>query len=163
MVYAIADQFLAVSHRILSDIYLAEDATQQALLSVWQDLPQLRDPALRGLVVSAPGARLLCRGPEVPPLGTEPEGCVRIDEPTVVDGLSAIVDRDQLERAFRSLSINHERWWSCTTTWTCRSTGWPTSSARRSGRWRKLELHYATKLRSALKADAQPTTRELAR
>ena len=45
MVYAIADRFLAVSHRILSDIYLAEDATQQALLSVWQDLPQLRDPA----------------------------------------------------------------------------------------------------------------------
>ena len=43
MVYAIADRFLAVSHRILSDIDLAEDATQQALLSVWQDLPQLRD------------------------------------------------------------------------------------------------------------------------
>src|SRR4029434_10493161 len=45
MVYAIADRFLAVSHRILSDLELAEDATQQALLSVWQDLPQLRDPA----------------------------------------------------------------------------------------------------------------------
>jgi RNA polymerase sigma-70 factor (ECF subfamily) len=41
----IADRFLQVSHRILSDIDLAEDATQQALLSVWQDLPQLRDPA----------------------------------------------------------------------------------------------------------------------
>src|SRR6187401_3113801 len=45
LVYAIADRFLAVSHRILSDISLAEDATQQALLSIWQDLPQLRDPA----------------------------------------------------------------------------------------------------------------------
>jgi DNA-directed RNA polymerase specialized sigma24 family protein len=68
LVYAIGDRFLAVSHRILSDISLAEDATQQALLSVWQNLPQLRDP-LRGLVVSAPRARLLRRGPEVPPLG----------------------------------------------------------------------------------------------
>ena len=39
LVDAIADRFLAVSHRILSDIDLAEDATQQALLSIWQDLP----------------------------------------------------------------------------------------------------------------------------
>ena len=45
LVYAVADRFLAVSHRILSDVGLAEDATQQALLSVWENLPQLRDPA----------------------------------------------------------------------------------------------------------------------
>jgi hypothetical protein len=45
LVYAIADRFLAVSHRILSDVGLAEDATQQALLGVWQHLPELRDPA----------------------------------------------------------------------------------------------------------------------
>ena len=30
---------------ILRDIDLADDATQQALLTIWQDLPQLRDPA----------------------------------------------------------------------------------------------------------------------
>ena len=77
LVYAIADRFLAVSHRILSDIDLAEDATQQALLSVWHDLPRLRDPGpLRGLVVSAPRARLLRRGPEVSPLGAEHEAAV---------------------------------------------------------------------------------------
>src|SRR5437667_12115869 len=40
-----ADQFLAASHRILRDLALAEDATQQALLAIWRDLPQLRDPA----------------------------------------------------------------------------------------------------------------------
>src|SRR3989442_9378593 len=40
-----ADRFLAVSNRILRDLSTAEDATQQALLSIWQDLPQLRDPA----------------------------------------------------------------------------------------------------------------------
>ena len=40
-----ADRFLAVARRILRDIDLAEDATQQALLTVWRDLPQLRDPA----------------------------------------------------------------------------------------------------------------------
>src|ERR671918_2921883 len=41
----IADRFLAVARRILRDIDLAEDATQHALLAIWQDLPQLRDPA----------------------------------------------------------------------------------------------------------------------
>jgi RNA polymerase sigma-70 factor (ECF subfamily) len=35
----------AVAHRILRDTDLAEDATQQALLAIWRDLPQLRDPA----------------------------------------------------------------------------------------------------------------------
>src|ERR671911_942782 len=45
LAFEIADRFLAVSRRILRDVDLAEDATQQALLSIWQDLPQLRDPA----------------------------------------------------------------------------------------------------------------------
>jgi DNA-directed RNA polymerase specialized sigma24 family protein len=34
-----------VSGRILPDLDLAEDATQQALVAIWRDLPQLRDPA----------------------------------------------------------------------------------------------------------------------
>ena len=42
---AAGDRLHAVAHRILRDIDLAEDATQQALLNVWRDLPQLRDPA----------------------------------------------------------------------------------------------------------------------
>src|SRR6187397_3556871 len=41
----IGDRYLAVARRILRDLNLAEDATQQALLSIWQDLPRLRDPA----------------------------------------------------------------------------------------------------------------------
>ena len=42
---AAGDRLHAVAHRILRDTYLAEDATQQALLAIWRDLPQLRDPA----------------------------------------------------------------------------------------------------------------------
>ena len=66
-----------MSHRILSDIDLAEDATQQALLSVWQDLPQLRDLAR----FEAWSYRLLVRacyaeGRKIPPLGAEPEAAV---------------------------------------------------------------------------------------
>ena len=41
----IATPFLAVSRRILRDLDLAEDASQQALVAIWRDLPQLRDPA----------------------------------------------------------------------------------------------------------------------
>ena len=41
----VGNGLLAVAHRILRDVDLAKDATQQALLSIWRDLPQLRDPA----------------------------------------------------------------------------------------------------------------------
>src|SRR5687767_4587213 len=36
---AVGDRLHAVAHRILRDIDLAEDATQQALLAIWRDLP----------------------------------------------------------------------------------------------------------------------------
>ena len=39
------DRLHAVAHRILRDVDLAEDATPQALLTIWRDLPRLRDPA----------------------------------------------------------------------------------------------------------------------
>src|SRR6476659_609013 len=42
---ACADRLHAIAHRILRDVALAEDATQQALLAIWQNLPMLRDPA----------------------------------------------------------------------------------------------------------------------
>ena len=41
---AVGNRLHAVAHRILRDADLAEDATQQALLAIWRDLPQLRDP-----------------------------------------------------------------------------------------------------------------------
>ncbi|MGH2473839.1 MAG: RNA polymerase sigma factor, partial [Candidatus Limnocylindrales bacterium] len=42
---AVGDRFHAVAFRILRDTDLAADASQQALLTIWRDLPQLRDPA----------------------------------------------------------------------------------------------------------------------
>ena len=41
---AVGDRLHAVAQRILRDADLAEDASQQALLTIWRDLPQLRDP-----------------------------------------------------------------------------------------------------------------------
>ncbi len=104
---AMADRFLATSHRILRDMSLAEDATQQALLTVWQDLPQLRDPArfdawsYRILVRAcyAEAKRMRRWTPNIHLLPA--------DEPVAPDGLGSVVDRDQLERGFRRLSLDH--------------------------------------------------------
>ena len=41
----IGNRLHPIAHRILRDADLADDATQQALLAIWRDLPQLRDPA----------------------------------------------------------------------------------------------------------------------
>jgi RNA polymerase sigma-70 factor (ECF subfamily) len=103
----IATRFLAISRRILRDLDLAEDATQQALVAVWRDLPQLRDPAR----FDAWSYRLLVRacyaeGRAVrrwsPNLRVLPE-----DAPAASNALDAVIDRDQLETAIRRLSVDH--------------------------------------------------------
>src|SRR6188508_2768974 len=103
----IATKFLAVSRRILRDVDLAEDATQQALVAIWRDLPQLRDPArfdawsYRLLVRAcyAEGRRARQWSPNLRILPT--------DEPSESRGLDAIIYRDQLETAIRRLSVDH--------------------------------------------------------
>ena len=69
---AVGDRLHAVAHRILRDLDLAEDASQQALLAIWRDLPSFGIPAVSRPGRTAPGARLLRRGPQGAPLGTEP-------------------------------------------------------------------------------------------
>jgi RNA polymerase sigma-70 factor (ECF subfamily) len=104
---AVGDRLHAVAHRILRDIDLAEDATQQALLSVWRDLPQLRDPAR----FEAWSYRLLVRACYAEARRTRRWApnlrLLSADEPAAADGLTTVVDRDQLERGFRRLSIDH--------------------------------------------------------
>src|SRR3972149_6774221 len=102
----IADRFLAVARRILRDVDLAEDATQQALLAIWQNLPMLRDPARfeawsYRLLVNAcydegRRTRIWSRNVRV----------LHDDEAAAPDALSCVHDRDQLERGFRRLSID---------------------------------------------------------
>jgi len=103
----LSTRFLAVSRRILRDLDLAEDASQRALVSIWRDLPQLRDPArfdawsYRLLVRAcyAEGRRARQWSPNLRLLPA--------DEPEAPDGLNAIVHRDQLETAIRRLSVDH--------------------------------------------------------
>ena len=40
----VSGRLFAVAYRILRDHYLAEDAVQQTLITIWNELPRLRDP-----------------------------------------------------------------------------------------------------------------------
>jgi RNA polymerase sigma-70 factor (ECF subfamily) len=103
----IATRFLAVSRRILRDVDLAEDATQQALVAIWRDLPQLRDPArfdawsYRLLVRAcyAEGRRTRTWSPNLRVLAA--------DEPADSTAFDSIIARDELETAIRRLSVDH--------------------------------------------------------
>jgi DNA-directed RNA polymerase specialized sigma24 family protein len=125
---AVGGRLHAVAHRILRDLDLAEDATQQALLSIWRDLPQLRDESDRWT-----------------------------DDSSV-----AVADRDQLERAFRRLSVEHRavvvlhHYLDLPLPAVAEALGIPPGTAR-------SRLHHAMRgLRAALDADARPTSREVA-
>ena len=153
---ALADRFLAVSHRILRDLSLAEDATQQALLSIWRDLPQLRDPAR----FEAWSYRLLVRACYAE-AGHSRRWAPNIhllpaDEPMAADALSTVVDRDQLERGFRRLSLDHRtvvvlhHYLDLPLDQVAEALGIPVGTVA-------SRLHYAVKgLRAALDADARP-------
>jgi RNA polymerase sigma-70 factor (ECF subfamily) len=157
---AVGDRLHAVAHRILRDIDLAEDATQQALLNVWQDLPQLRDPAR----FDAWSYRLLVRACYAEARRTRRSGSnlrlLPADEPMGADGTSTVIDRDQLERGFRRLSIDHRavvvlrHYLDLPLSEVAEALGVPEGTVR-------SRLHYAMRgLRAALDADARPTRRE---
>ncbi len=157
---AVGDRLHAVAHRILRDTDLAEDATQQALLTVWRDLPQLRDPArfdawsYRLLVRAcyAEGRRTRRWAPNLRLLPA--------DEPAAADGSNSVADRDQLERGFRRLSIDHRavvvlhHYLDMPLDEVAETLGVPVGTVR-------SRLHHAMRgLRAALDADARPTSRE---
>ena len=159
---AIGDRLNAVAHRILRDTNLAEDATQQALLTIWRTLPQLRDPARFDawsyrLLVNACYVEGRRRRQWTPNLHLLPA-----HEPAVAEGLSSIHDRDQLERGFRRLSIDHRavvvlhHYLELSIEEVAETLGVPPGTVR-------SRLHHAMRgLRAALDADARPTPQEAA-
>ena len=97
------DRLYAIARLILRDAELAEDATQEALVRAWRDLPTLRDVErfdawLYRLIVRASadvGRHRRRWRAEITILPAEPA------EP---DRTSELADRDQLERALRRVS-----------------------------------------------------------
>lgn len=159
---ACGDRLHAVAFRILRDTDLAEDATQQALLAIWRDLPQLRDPAR----FDAWSYRLLVRACYAE--GRKTHGwtpnlrLLPADEPKAADWLETVINRDQLERGFRRLSLDHRavvvlhHYLDLPLGEVAEVLGIPAGTAR-------SRLHHAIRaLRAALEADARPAVREVA-
>ena len=111
LVRASAGRLFGIAYRVTRDHGLAEDALQQTLVTVWDELPRLRDPdrfeawtyrlIVRNAVALSKrerrgGAviRLLPDDAETaPPIATHD-----------TDDFRHVADRDQLERAFRRLT-----------------------------------------------------------
>jgi RNA polymerase sigma-70 factor (ECF subfamily) len=97
------DRLYAIARLILRDTELAEDATQDALVRAWRDLPSLRDAErfdawLYRLVVHA------CADVGRHRRRWRAEIAVLTSEPAEPDRASELADRDQLERGLRRLN-----------------------------------------------------------
>jgi RNA polymerase sigma-70 factor, ECF subfamily len=149
-----SDRLFAIAYRIVRDHYLAEDALQQALVTIWNELPRLRDPdrfeawTYRLIVrASMAEARRSGRGSHAPLLPDDADASPSPDQYRVV------ADRDMLERAFRKLSADQrailvlDHYVGLTQAEMADTLGIPTGTVG-------SRLHYATRaLRAALEAD----------
>ena len=99
------DRLFATARAVLRDADRAQDATQEALVRCWRDLPTLRDPDrfeawLRRLLMHAITDEIR--------RGRRFDAKVRlIREDDVVEPAAAYEERDRLDRAFRRLSVDH--------------------------------------------------------
>jgi RNA polymerase sigma-70 factor (ECF subfamily) len=150
-----------LSHRILRDPELARDAAQQAALSMWRNLPQLRDPArfeawAYRLCVNECHRVSRQRRRSIPEVDL---GSAHI--PVAPDDYRGIVDRDQLERGFRRLSFDHRvvlvlhHYLGMPADEVARVLGIPLGTV-------KSRMHRALEqMRRALEADAAPSLRNI--
>ena len=105
-----AGRLFATAYRILHDHHLAEDALQQTLATIWDELPRLRDPdrfdawsyrlIVRASIALAkrerrggPVVRLLPDDADADPIAARGP-----------DEFGRVADRDQIERGFRRLT-----------------------------------------------------------
>jgi RNA polymerase sigma-70 factor (ECF subfamily) len=155
LVGRIGDSMYSVARRILRDTNLAQDATQQALLDAWRNLPTLRDPDR----FEAWSHRLLVRACYAESRRERRQhGNLRLLTRTDFepDSASRVATQEQLDRGFRRLSVEHRtvvvlvHYLGLTPTEAAERMGTPPGTAR-------SRLHYALlQLRSALEADARP-------
>jgi RNA polymerase sigma-70 factor (ECF subfamily) len=95
-------RLLGIAYRILRDRALAEDVAQDALVEAWRTLPALRDPSR----FEAWTYRILVRACHREGRRSRTQTLRSIDEPSAPDEVAGIHERDQLERAFRRLTVD---------------------------------------------------------
>ena len=151
------DRLYATARLILRDTELAEDATQDALVRAWRDLPSLRDVErfdawLYRLVVRA------CADVGRRRRKWRAEIALVQSEPAESDRASELADRDQLERGLRRLTDAQQAvlvltfYGGLTPTELADVLDIPVGTA-------KSRLHYAlAALRAALAADERSAT-----
>lgn len=149
------DQLHSVARRILRDPYLAEDATQRALLDAWRSLPGLKDPDrfeawLHRLLVNACYAEARRERRHRANLRL-----LESDEPAVNDQSSRIATQYQLDEAFRRLGVEHRtvvvliHYLGLSAGEAANAMGTPVGTVR-------SRLHYALRhLREAIEADTR--------
>jgi RNA polymerase sigma-70 factor (ECF subfamily) len=155
LIERVGDHLHSVARRILRDPYLAEDATQRALLDAWTFLPRLRDPErfeawVYRLVVHACYAEARRERHHRGNLRLLP-----IDHPGDPDPATAVSLAHQLDRAFATLGVEHRtvvvlvHYVGLTPAEAAAAMGTPIGTVR-------SRLHYALRhLRAALEADAR--------
>ena len=149
------DGCYALAYRILRDPHRAQDATQQALLGAWRDLPSLRDVErfdawLHRLVVHACYTEARSERRHVARVRI-----LQIEPSSSPDGARSVATRDDLDHAFRQLSpeqravvvLHHHLGYPLTEI--AATLGIPVGTAR-------SRLHYAVRqLRAALDDDSR--------
>ena len=101
-----SNRLYGIAYRILRDQYLAEDALQQALISIWNELPKLRDPDrfdawTYRVIVRAATAEARKAGRGNPTSTLLPDDA---DVSRAPDEYRAVADRDALERGFSRIT-----------------------------------------------------------
>lgn len=104
-----ADRLFAIAYRILRDHHRAEDALQQTYVTIWDELPRLRDPdrfeawTYRLIVrTSIAQAKRERRGGPMIQLLPDDQ-LAGTAGPRAPDEIAAVADRDQVQRGFRRL------------------------------------------------------------
>lgn len=105
LVHAVGDRLYALAFRILRDPHLAQDAYQEAMLTAWRQLPNLRDAGkfdawTRQILVNACYAESRRRTRWMTNVRV-----LELGESPAVDAGHTIHDREQLEQAFAALTI----------------------------------------------------------